>query len=433
VHVAIVGNGVAGVSAAQRIRAHHPDWRITLISGESTYHYSRPALMYVFMGHMRYQDTKPFEDGFWAEQRIDLIRGWVTGIDLERKRLEMHDMPPVAWDKLLIATGSKPNKFGWPGQDLDGVQGLWGLYDLKQLYETAERTRHAVIVGGGLIGIEMAEMLHSRGIHVTFLVRERSYWDNVLPAEESGLINRLIRGAGMGLHLETDLKEIVDDGQGRCCGVVTGAGERIECQLVGLTAGVSPNVDLVSESAIETGRGVLVDRGFCTSARDVFAAGDCAEMRAPEGERNLIQQVWYSGKAQGEVAGDAISGLECSYDPGIWFNSAKFLDLEYQTYGQVNMGVEGEQNLYWEHPDQMHAVRIVHVDGRVIGFNTMGIRWRHPVCEGWIRDGLHVDGVLGRLEEAHFDPEFYKRHEVEMVQAFREQMGAAAREQEQTA
>ena len=81
-HVAILGNGVTGVSAALRLRERRPDWRITLVSGESTHHYSRPALMYVFMGHMRYADTKPFEDSFWGEKRLDLVRAWVTRIDL---------------------------------------------------------------------------------------------------------------------------------------------------------------------------------------------------------------------------------------------------------------------------------------------------------------------------------------------------------------
>lgn len=421
-HVAIIGNGVTGVTAAVRIRQKRPDWRITLISGESRYHYSRPALMYVFMGHMRYEDTKPFEDSYWTEQRIDLLRAWVTEIDTEQKRLHLLDRDPLAYDRLLIATGSKPNRYGWPGQDLEGVQGLWGLYDLKRLYDTAARTEQAVIVGGGLIGIELAEMLHSRNIEVTFLVRERSYWDNILPTEESGMINEIIRAAGIGLRLETELKEIVPDNSRRCAAVETGNGERIPCQLVGLTAGVSPNIDLLRESSIETKRGVLVDSSLRTSAPDVWAAGDCAEILRPEGDRNLIQQVWYTGKLQGELVGDVIAGEERAYDPGIWFNSAKFFDLEYQTYGQVNMDVPGEKNLFWSHPDQHLAVRIVYTDDGVVGVNLMGLRWRHEVCERWILDKRPVHWVIEHLAEANFDPEFFRRHEPAIQSAFQEQI-----------
>ena len=419
VHVAIIGNGITGVSAALALRERQPDWRISMISGESTYHYSRPALMYVFMGHMRYQDTKPYEDSFWAEQRIDLVRDWVRAIDVGNQTLDLHRGGELAFDKLLVATGSKSNKFGWPGQDLLGVQGLYDLMDLRQLYANAEGCRHAVIVGGGLIGIELAEMLHSRGIHITFLVRERSYWDNVLPTEESGLINRLIREQGMELLLETNLAKIEDDGNGRAAAVVTTETERrIECQLVGLTAGVSPNVDLVRDSGIEIGRGILVDDALRTSASNVWAAGDCAEIRRPEGERNLLQQVWYTGKAQGRLAGATMAGEAASYEPGIWFNSAKFLDLEYHTYGRVGFHVEGEENLYWEHENGRHAVRLVHLAGRVIGINTMGLRHRHEVCERWIREERSVPYVLEHLAEANFDPEFYRRFEPAVRAAF---------------
>ena len=114
--------------------------------------------------------------------------------------------------------------------------------------------RHAVIVGGGLIGIELAEMLHSRNIHVTFLVREASYWNNILPAEESAMINRVIREQGIDLRLETELAEIVDDGAGRVGAVTTKTGDRLDCQLVGLTAGVGPNLDLVKTTDIPVGR-----------------------------------------------------------------------------------------------------------------------------------------------------------------------------------
>ncbi len=420
--MAIVGNGVAGVTAATRIRRKQPGWRISLISGESTYHFSRPALMYVFMGHMTYQQIKPFEDDFWQRQRLDLIRDWVTGIEHDQKALTLHNAGAMSYDKLLIATGSKSNRFGWPGQDLKGVQGLYGLMDLHMLYQNVKETRHAVIVGGGLIGIELAEMLHSRNIEVTFLIREDSYWDNILPKEESQMVNHIIREEGIGLVTGTNLKEIADDGNGRACGVITEFGERIDCQLVGLTPGVTPNTDLVKGSVIETGRGILVDGSFHTSVPDIYAAGDCAEIRNGNGGKNMIQQVWYTGKKQGETAGDVIAGEQRAYDSGIWYNSAKFLDLEYQTYGQVGLNVPGEKNTYWEHMDRKHAVRLVYTDDGIIGFNFMGLRARHEICERWIVEQRPVRYVLDHLEEANFDPEFFRKYEPEIVGSLKEQV-----------
>lgn len=420
--VAIIGNGVTGVAAALRIRKLQPDWEIVMISGESAFHYSRPALMYIFMGHMSYRDTKPYEDSVWRKNRIDLLRGWVTEIDTAGKKLIMHEKDPVAFDKLLIATGSKSNKFGWPGQDLKGVQGLYSLMDLRLLYENVKGARSAVIVGGGLIGIEFAEMLHSRNIHVTFLVREQSYWTNVLPMEESRMINRVILEQGIDLKLTTELKEIVGDDSGRVRGVMTNKEEFIEAQVVGLTAGVSSNTALAKASGIKTGRGILVDWSFRTDIPDVFAAGDCAEI-VTEGEgRNLIQQVWYTGKMQGRVAGEVVAGKPSVYDPGIWYNSAKFFDLEYQTYGTVrNVPVEEETNFYWEHPDHKRSIRIVTSGEVVCGINVMGLRYNHRVCERWVAEKRSLDYVLGNLGEANFDPEFYEKCEAEIIKEIRKQ------------
>jgi len=350
------------------------------------------------------------------------VRDWVTAVDVEAKRLTLHRGGPLDYDKLLVATGSQPNRFGWPGQDLDGVQGLYGLLDLKRLYDTVPRVRSAAIVGGGLIGIELGEMLHSRGVHVTFLVREESYWKNVLPAEESALVNRTIRAHGMDLWLETELEEIHDDQGGRVGGLRTKDGRELECQLVGLTAGVSPNVEVLRDSGVELGRGVLVDWRFRTSAPDVYAAGDCAELVTPEGERNVIEQVWYTGKQQGRVAGEVLAGRDATYERGLWFNSAKFLDLEYQTYGSVNFGVPDEENLYWEHENGRHAARAVHVAGELIGLQTLGIRWRHEVAESWLVARRPVRAVVEELNALDFDPELTHRHTPAIQAAFRQQL-----------
>ena len=406
-HVVVLGNGITGATAALRLRELQPDWRITLVSGESDHPFSRPALMYLYMGHLKYAGTKLHEDRVWDDERIERVRAWVTNIDAKGRTLQLHGREPLSFDQLLIATGSKPNKFDWPGQDLKRVSGLYTLMDLQRLYDASPQIRRGVVVGGGLIGIELAEMLHSRRIPVSLLVRESSYWNNVLPPEESELGNRVILEGGLDLRLGTELEEVLDDGDGACGGVRTKDGQQIDCQCVGLTAGVSPNLDLVRHSEIETGRGILVDDSLRTNVEGILAAGDCAEIRRPEGQRNLLQQVWYTGKAQGRVAAEVLAGREASYDPGVWYNSAKFLGLEYQTYGRVLPDLGGQESLFWQEGRQL--VRIVHTGGVVTGFNFMGIRARHRVCERWIAEGATLDRVLAEIGQADFDPEFAAR------------------------
>lgn len=426
-HVAIIGNGVTGVSAALEVRRLRPEWEITLISGESPHFFSRPALMYIFMGHMSFEDTKPYEDWFWKSRRIDLIHDWVRRIDTQGKELHFAGRDRLAYDALLLATGSRPNKFGWPGQNLKNVQGFYSLQDLADLEAAAAGLRTAVISGGGLIGIELAECLHSRGAHVVMLARESSYWNNILPAGESRMVTNVIRSAGIDLRLEEELAEIVGDSRGRARAVKTKAGETIECQLVGLTAGVSPNLTAIEGSDIEHGRGILVDERFETNVEGVYAAGDCAEIRAPEGGRNTIEQLWYTGKMQGAVAGRIIAGEQDVYQRGIWYNSAKFVDLEWHTYGQVPGELSlpdpsPSRSLYWEQRDQRRCLRIAHEDGVVKGMNAMGLRHRHRVWERWIAEGRDIAYVLEHLREANFDPELFARYERQIVGALREQL-----------
>jgi NAD(P)H-nitrite reductase large subunit len=424
-HVVIIGNGISGITAARHIRKLSGH-QITVISSETDHFFSRTALMYVYMGHMRYEDIKPYEDWFWKKNNIGLLRAYVEKIDFDKKSLMTREGRSITYDKLILALGSSPNKFGWPGQDLEGVSGLYSYQDLAYMEQHSAGLQRAVIVGGGLIGIEMAEMFHSRHIPVTFLVREKSYWNAVLPAEESAMINRHIKEHGIDLRLSTELKEIIDDGTGKACGVITSTGESIDCEYVGLTAGVHPNVNFLRDTALEIQKGIVVDDTLATNIPDVYAIGDCAQLRSPMPGRRPIEAVWYTGRMMGETLAYTICAEPKVYDPGIWFNSAKFMDIEYQVYGTVLANApENHASLYWEHSDGKKSIRIVYdqADQRILGFNLMGIRYRHEVCEKWLRDKTPVEAVIQNLGLANFDPEFYKEYEADVVGLYNQQTG----------
>jgi NAD(P)H-nitrite reductase large subunit len=138
--VVIIGNGIAGITAARHIRKNS-DAAIRVISSESPHFFSRTALMYVYMGHMTFEHTKPYEDWFWKKNRIDLIQDHVTQIDTENKLLQLKSLDPIPYDKLIIATGSKPTFFQWPGQELKGVQGLYHKGDLELLEANAPNAK----------------------------------------------------------------------------------------------------------------------------------------------------------------------------------------------------------------------------------------------------------------------------------------------------
>ncbi len=435
-HVVIIGNGISGVTCARNIRKKDSQTKITLISGETAHFFSRTALMYIYMGHMKYEHTKPYEDWFWEKNKIELKQAWVERVDFESNTLIFSDKSELTYDDLVLATGSKPNKFGWKGQDLNGVQGLYSFQDLELMEQNTKNIQRAVVVGGGLIGIEMAEMLLSRKIAVTFLVREKNFWDNILPLEEAKLINRHILEHHIDLRLETELEEIIDDGSGNVKAVKTKSGEEIACEFVGLTAGVSPNIDFLkgnqspdsNEFSLEINRGIVVDEYFKTSIPNVYAIGDCAEFKnAPAADRKNIEQVWYTGRMHGETLAHNLTSIKpVPYKPGIWFNSAKFLDIEYQTYGFVPATwEEGIESFYWEDQKGKSCLRILYSSSNqnILGVNAFGWRLRHEYFDKAISKKYDLEKVISELDRANFNPEFHKPFHQEVLKKYNQEFG----------
>lgn len=423
--IVIIGNGIAGITVARHIRKNS-DNEMLVISAESEHFFSRTALMYVYMGHMRFQDIKPYEDWFWKKNRIDLMHDYVESIDVDNQTLKMRESAEVKYDKLVIASGSKPNFFGWPGENLKGVQGLYSKQDLELLEENSVGAKSAVVVGGGLIGVEFAEMLLSRGIKVHYIVRESEFGGSYLPNEQAQIISNHVREHHVNLMLSTTLDSIIDNGEGKVGGIVTSNGEEIACDIVGLCVGVSPNIEFVQESGIECEKGILVDHFMQTSAKNVYAIGDCAQFRDPLPGRRAIDPIWYTGRIMGENLAQTLCGNAMKYSPGHWFNSAKFFDIEYQTYGMVfSEPREGETSFHWQSADGKKSVYLVWEKdtNKFLGINVLGLRMRHELFDKWLSESASIQEVLSDLRQANFDPEFYKRHEEEIIVAFNAQTG----------
>lgn len=422
-HVVVIGNGVAGITAARHIR-RISDKKITVISAESDYFFSRTALMYVYMGHMKWEHLKPYEDWFWKENRIELKKAYVRKIEPSSKMLFLEGGEKISYDKLILATGSVPRFLGIEGEDLQGVQGLVSKQDLELLEENTRHCKGAVIVGGGLIGVELAEMLHTRKIPVTMLIREKAFWHNALPLEDAHFISRHIESHRIVLKHETELKKI-NGKNGRVSSIETTSGEEISCDLLGFSIGVKPKIAFLEGSEIETDRGILVDSFLQTNIPGVYAIGDCAQHRQPVKGRKEIEAVWYTARMMGETVAETICEKSFKYNPGHWFNSAKFFDIEFQTYGYVSANPgENEQHLHWEHTDGTKAVTVAYhpKEFRFLGINTFGIRMRHEVFDLWLTEERDLEFVLKNLRKANFDPEFYDRHEKEIFSSFKKKM-----------
>lgn len=416
-NIVIIGNGISGVTLARHVRKNS-DHRITIISSETEHFYSRTALMYIYMGHMPFENTKPYEDWFWKKNRIELVFDHVQSIDFTAKKLKLHSSL-MQYDELVLAVGSKPNFFGWKGQELKGVQGLFSYQDLQSMEENTKGIKKALVAGGGLIGVEMVEMLLSRGIEVTYLVREFKFWSKVLPPEESEMIEEHIREH----HVHLELNEEIDSFEGEngiLSAVKTKSGKTFPVGFAGVCIGVSPNIDFVKNTELKTNRGILVNEFNETNIPDVYAIGDCAEFSNPQKGRLALEQIWYTGRMQAETLAKTLCGKRTSYKPGNFFNSAKLFDIEYQIYSRDMVMAEDLYSFVYINKKDKKSVRIFfNAKTRTFeGIASLGIRYRHEVCDRWLSANRSVEYVLEHLADANFDPEFYKEHESELVAVY---------------
>jgi len=422
-HYVIIGNGVAGIEAAFTLRERFDpsEADITVISKETDYFYSRTALMYAFMDMMERKDLEPFERGFYDKQKIRLVRDTVTDLDADAKKLTLEGAGEMPYDKLLLAVGAKPRAIPFKGIEKveEGIVNFVSMQDLEECERLAMQSERAVVVGGGLIGIELVECLNFHGLHTTFLVREPHYWPVALASEEGEIVSAHIRHHGVDLRHEEELDEILSDDHGKLTGVRTKRhvgggeyepGEEIPCEILGLCIGVVANVDFLKASTTppEVKRGICVNDSFETTLEDVYAAGDCAQIDI-SADHHVIETIWYSAKRHGRLAALSMMGDEVHYRPPLFYNSSKFFEIEYTTVGDVIRVPEHAKAIFRTMPGKEITQRIVYdpTEGdRVIGFNMLGSRWNHRLFERWILERRSIEYTLRHLHEAQFDVEF---------------------------
>lgn len=401
----IIGNGVAGVTAAMTLRARDPQGEITIISGESPFFFSRTAMMYALMGHMELPQLEPYERSVWKQQRIQLVHDWVTNIDANRGLVSTRSSRSFAFDRLLLATGSSPRKPDWPGLSdaKSGVVNFVTKQDLKQCEELIPNARNATVVGGGLIGVELVECLVHHKLPVRFLVREPHFFHAALSKDEAAIVEAHLRQHGVELHTNEELARLGLDKEGRISEIETMSGQIYPCDLLGVAIGVEPAVAWLRSVSTppDIGRGIKVDASFQTSIPSIYAAGDCAEIGSPA----FVEQLWYSARRQGEFAAQSMLGDKVSYARPIFYNSSKFFEIEFTTVGLAHPGPE-DREYFSSVPGRPVSVRMIGHNGAFAGISLLGSRWRHEMFERWIAERRSIAFVVENLQQAQFDVEF---------------------------
>lgn len=276
-HLVVIGNGMAGCRAVEEILARDPGkYRITIFGAEPRVNYNRIMLSPVLAGEKTFEEIIINGQDWYDDNGIDLVSGDpVASIDRAAKTITSRSGRTIGYDKLLIATGSDPFIIPVPGKDLPGVVTFRDLDDVDKMLTAAGLGGNAVVIGGGLLGLEAAHGLSLRGMQVTVLHLMPTLMERQLDEAAGWLLKTALEGRGQTILTGADTAEIY--GNGKVEGVRLKDGREIPADIVVMAVGIRPSTTLAKEAGLAVGRGIQVDDHMVTSDADILAVGECVE------------------------------------------------------------------------------------------------------------------------------------------------------------
>lgn len=325
----IVGGGIAALSAAQAIRERNKTASITMVTDEPVLPYYRPMLSAYLSEDLSAERLFVHNLAWYRENRIDVLTDQrVVKVDSKLRQVETKDGTAISYDKLIIATGAYSNVPPFQGTDLEGVFTLRNLEDARRLKEALKRAKKAVVIGGGVLGLEAVEEMVSLGIQVAVVEHNDRLMPRQLDPQASAILKDLMEAKGIALYLGVSTEEIV--GENAVEGVRLNDGQTILADLVLLSTGVKPHIELAREAGLEVQQGIVVDQQMRTNMDGVYAVGDAAQF----GER--VIGLWPVSLEMGRVAGAAAAGDWVEFKMPTLSTMLAAFDREIFSIGQVN-------------------------------------------------------------------------------------------------
>ncbi len=359
----IVGNGMAGHRLVEALLARPERPAITVIGAETAPAYNRILLSPLLAGEME-RDALTLRDADWyAEQGIELVLGErVESIDRAARRLTTDAGRQLDYDRLVLATGSTPARPPVPGLELPGVHVFRDLHDADALARAAEAGRNAVVIGGGLLGLEAAEGLRKRGMQVSLLQREDRLMNRQLDLTAARLLESELRGRGLDIHTDAQLERLEANAEGQVCAALLADGTRLAADCVVVAIGIVPQAELGRMAELEVNRGVIVDEWLTTSDPAIYALGECCEHRG--NLYGLVEPIW----RQVEVLADRLCTDERveGYVEQPTATKLKVSGISLYAFGPTEPEPEHEV-LSYRDPQQGDYRRLLLRDGRLEG------------------------------------------------------------------
>jgi len=397
----IIGNGIAGATAAEILRAEDSAATIAMIADEPIPVYYRPALKDYLGGRINEDKLWARPTSFYQDQAIRFLPERVIGIQPAQHSLQLQSGRQLGYDRLLLANGARPARLNCPGLQFDGVYTLRNVADYQALLEQLNKTRRVVVVGSGTLALETIETLRHRNYDITHIVRRNTIWSEVLDMTASDLVLQQERRDGVDVRLEEEVVEIIGK-QGLVSGVVTKRGEQIACETVIIAIGIEPIIDFIKKSGIACGRGVRVDEQMRTNAPDIYAAGDVLETKDTMTGRTRVIGQWYPAIQQARAAAYSMLDLlddKRLFSASTFYNATFLYGLDFASVGITN--APGFQEIVAE-PKARTYRKVLLKEGVPVGMLALGDRKQVLAFKRAIDHRVNLQSVASTLFTDNF-------------------------------
>jgi NADPH-dependent 2,4-dienoyl-CoA reductase/sulfur reductase-like enzyme len=331
--IVILGGGmVAGYAARQMVELGLKSGELTIVSADDVIPYERPPLSKSFLAGKDTEDAiKISPDGFYRQHGIDVrLRTEVSSMDAKGKRLVLKSGDELTFLKLVIATGARPRHLKVPGAQFKNLFYLRSMGDSKAIRAQSEKSKRALVIGGGFIGLEVAAVLTQRGLPVTMVLGDDRIWKRLFTPEMSNFFEDYYTAKGVRIVRSTTVAEL--RGSTSASSAVLGNGENIDCDLVVAGIGVEPVTDIFAGSGLDIDNGIVVNEYLETSAPDILAAGDVANYQDVLFNKRRRVEHWDNAVSQGQHCARALMGERAPFRHVPYFFSDVF-DLSYEYWG----------------------------------------------------------------------------------------------------
>jgi len=366
----IIGDGIAGSSAAETIREQDPDADITVITEEGEALYNRILIKEFAKGKLPEAPISIHEEDWYAERDIDLaLDTVVTSVDTEEKTIHTHESGTYDYDKLLVATGGTPTQLPVDNSDADGIHHFWTFQDARAIREHADEADTGIVVGAGLLGIDLAAICGAQDVEANYLMRGNRWWRYALSLDGAEIIHDALEENGVTPVFDSGVDHFTTDDDGHVTGAVDPNGDEYDGEFVGAAIGLNFNTEFLAGSGIELDDGIVVDEYMQTNVEDVYAAGDITRFYDTILDEYTQNGAWGSAKEQGAVAGqNMVADDEAEAFRWVSSYSITHFDFPFLSFGHPTLGDDHAERKY----SDTEWRRIAFKDGKVVGGVLIG-------------------------------------------------------------